>query len=355
MPELRAAFERVVSSGTFVMGPIVEEFERALAEYVGVDHAIGVSSGADALTVALMAAGVGPGDEVITSPLSYVHTAGSIVRAGGTPVFADINARTFNLSVESVAGAITSRTRAILAVHLFGLAANMAALMELAEQHGLKVIEDADQAIGARFQDRHVGSLGDAGALSFFPTKNLAALGDAGAVLTNDGEVAERVRRMRFHGLESDYTVRKLGGAYRLDAMQAAMLLVKLPHVEAWTARRRELAERYRRHLDDVQITCPFEDEKRHHAFNQYTVRVRAGGRDPLRHHLTACDIGNKVYYPRPLHLQPVFESLGYTRGSLPESESACDEVLSLPIYASMSVAQQDEVINAVRDMFHGD
>ncbi|MEM7682306.1 MAG: DegT/DnrJ/EryC1/StrS family aminotransferase [Planctomycetota bacterium] len=354
-PELRRAFERVVDSGHFIMGPVVEEFERALAEYCGVRHAIGVSSGADALTVTLMALGLKPGDEVITSPMAYVHVAGAIKRAGGTPVFADINPRTFNLAPESIAGAITPRTKAILAPHLFGLSAKLDAILELAQQHGLKVIEDADQAIGARYQGQSVGALGDAGAMSFFPTKNLAALGDAGAVLTNDDDLAARVSTMRFHGIEAGYAVHRLGGAFRLDAMQAAMLMVKLPYVEQWTTKRRELAERYRQRLDDVQVTCPFEDEHRRHAFNQYTIRVRAGGRDPLRHHLAACEIGCRVYYPRPLHLQPVFADLGYQPGSLPEAERACEEVLSIPIFTEMTREQQDQVIQAIRDVFTGD
>ncbi|MEM6749801.1 MAG: DegT/DnrJ/EryC1/StrS family aminotransferase [Planctomycetota bacterium] len=354
-PELRRAFESVVDSGHFIMGPAVEAFETKLAEFCGVKHAIGVSSGADALTVILMALDLAPGDEVITSPMAYVHVAGAIQRAGGTPVFADINPRTFNLAPESIEGAITPKTRAILAPHLFGLSANLEAILAIAKAHGLRVIEDADQAIGARYQDRQVGAIGDAGAMSFFPTKNLAALGDAGAVLTNDDALAQRVRTMRFHGIQGDYTVHRLGGAFRLDAMQAAMLLIKLPYVEQWTARRREIAERYRKRLDDVQVTCPFEDEHRRHAFNQYTIRVRAGGREPLRHHLAACEIGCRVYYPRPLHLQPCFDHLGYEPGALPEAERACDEVLSIPIFTEMTKDQQDHVIQAIRDVFAGD
>ncbi|MFI4859654.1 MAG: DegT/DnrJ/EryC1/StrS family aminotransferase [Phycisphaerales bacterium JB063] len=355
MAEFQAAFAEVAGSGQFILGPAVADFERQLADYVGVKHCIGVGSGTDALIVSLMALGVGPGDEVITSPLSYVHTAGSIMRLGATPVFCDINPRTYNLAIQSLEGCITERTKAIVPVHLYGQMCKMKAIMELAEPRGIKVLEDGDQAIGAKCDGKMAGSIGDAGIFSFFPTKNLAAMGDAGAVVTNDDALAKQVRKLRVHGIEPGYTVHTLGGNFRIDAFQARVLSLKLPDLDAQNERRREIADRYARHLDDLQVSTPIGADDREHTYNHYTIRVRSGGRDALAGHLDACDIGNRVYYPRPLHLLPCFESLGYKEGAMPVAELATREVLSLPIYPEMTRDQQDEVVEAIRDYFRAE
>ncbi len=355
LAEFRAAFSQVAESGQYILGPYVAEFEKQLAAYCGVAHAVGVGSGTDALVIALMALGVGPGDEVITSPMSYVHTAGSIARLGATPVFCDINPRTYNIEVEALEACITEKTKAIVPVHLYGQSAFMGPIMKIAREHGIKVLEDADQAIGAKFDGKLAGSMGDAGIFSFFPTKNLSAMGDAGAVVTNDGDLAEKIRRMRVHGLEPGYRVRTLGGNFRIDAIQAKVLSIKLPYLDALTRKRRELADRYNRHFEDMQVSTPVEAEKRYHTYNHYTVRVRSDGRDPLMAHLDACEIDARVYYPVPLHLLECFAYLGYRRGELPVAEKAAVEVLSLPIFPEMTTAQQDEVVDAVRDYFRAE
>ncbi len=354
-PELRAAFEEVSASGQLILGPHVRAFEQVLARSCGVEHAVGVSSGNDAILLALLALGIGAGDEVITTSLAYLHLAESIARVGATPVFADIHPRTFNLDPETLPGKITDKTRAILPTHIFGLPADLDPIRKVATAHDLKVIEDCDMAIGAGYRGRTVGAIGDVATLSFYPTKNLAALGDAGAVLTNDAGLADRLRRGRVHGLEKNFVVRDLGGAFRLDGLQAAFLSVKLPHLEAWTARRRELAARYDKLLGPLPLTTPFESDDYAPVYNQYVVRVRSGGREPLRLHLEALGVGTRVYYPRPLHLQPCFEPLGYHVGSLPVAEKASAELLALPMFPEMTREEQDEVVDAVRDFFLGD
>ena len=355
LADFRDAFAEVADSGQFILGPCVAEFEKQLASYCGVEHAIGVGSGTDALMLTLMALGVGPGDEVITSPLSYVHTAGSIARLGATPVFCDVNPRIYNVAIESLEACITDKTKAIVPVHLYGQMAKMDAIMDLAKAHDIKVLEDADQAIGAKFGDVKAGAMGDAGIFSFFPTKNLAAIGDAGAVVTNDGDFAAKVRKMRVHGIEPGYRVRHLGGNFRIDAIQAKALSIKLPHLDEQIIRRRELADRYNRHLEDLQVSTPVEADKRYHTYNQYTIRVRSGGRDALMAHLDACDIESRVYYPVPLHLLECFAHLGYRQGEFPEAEKAAAEVMAIPIFPEMSNAQQDEVVEAVRDYFRAE
>ncbi|MEM1354485.1 MAG: DegT/DnrJ/EryC1/StrS family aminotransferase [Planctomycetota bacterium] len=355
MAQFRAAFAEVAESGQYILGKYVAEFEAQLAAYCGVDYCVGVGSGTDGLVVALMAMGVGPGDEVITSPLSYVHTAGAIARLGATPVFCDINPRVYNIAIESLEGCITEKTKAIVPVHLYGQMANMDPVMELAERHGIKVLEDADQAIGAKYGSRMAGSVGDCGVFSFFPTKNLSAMGDAGAVVTNDAQLAATIRKLRVHGLEADYSVQTLGGNFRVDAIQTRILSLKLPYLDEQTLRRRELADRYNRHFDDLQLSTPVEAHQRYHTYNHYTVRLRGNGRDQLAGHLDACEIGNRVYYPKPLHLMSCFAHLGYGPGSLPVAEQACDEVLSLPIYPEMTFEQQDEVVETIREYFRAE
>jgi len=355
MPQLRETFVEVAESGQLILGPYVRTFEKQLAELCGVKHAVGVSSGNDAIILALLALGIGPGDEVITTPLAYVHIAESIMRVGATPVFSDINPRTYNLDVDMLPSRITDKTKAILPTHLFGLPANMGPIMNLAAEHGLKVLEDTDMAIGAKFDGRSVGSIGDVASMSFYPTKNLAALGDAGACLTNDDDLAKRLRSLRVHGIEPGFVVKQLGGAFRLDGLQAALLSVKLPHLEAWTARRRELANRYHKLLEPLALTTPFEAGCREHVFNQYVIRVRGEGREPLRFHLDALGIGNRVYYPKPLHRLQCFAGLHCPAGSLPVAEKAAQELLALPMFPEMTHQEQDEVVAAVRDFFTGD
>ncbi|HEX7009266.1 MAG TPA: DegT/DnrJ/EryC1/StrS family aminotransferase [Phycisphaeraceae bacterium] len=352
MPLLRGAFERVVESGQFILGPFVEEFEQKLAQHCGVQRAIGVASGTDALLVALMAIGVGPGDEVITTPFTFFATAGCIARLGAKPVFVDINPRTYLIDVDAIEGAITPATKAIIPVHLFGLPADMGPIMELARAHKLRVIEDAAQALGARYQGKPVGSIGDVGCFSFYPTKVLPAMGDAGACTTNDEELAQRISVLRVHGSDGGYHFPHIGGNFRLDALHAAMLSVKLNHLESWIQQRRALADRYGRKLETLPVGTPFEPEVRYHVYNNYTVRLRGGAREGVRHHLQACGIGSRVYYPLPLHLQPCFAHLGYQPGSMPVAEQAAQEVLSLPIFPEMTEAEQDQVIAAIRDFF---
>ncbi len=355
MPELTRALEEVTRSGKFILGPYVEAFEQQLAAYCGVKHAIGVTSGTDALLVAMMAMGIGPGDEVITTPFTFFCTAGCVTRLGAKPVFVDINPRTYNIEVEDIPGAVTRATKAIIPVHLFGLSANMGPIMNIAQEHGLKVIEDAAQAIGARYEGQHVGSIGDCGTLSFYPSKNLAGLGDAGAVVTNDDDLADRIRRLRNHGTKDGWHYEDVGGNFRLSALQAAALSVKLPHLAGYIEKRRAHAERYGRHLEELPVGTPFEAPHRHHVFNQYTIRCHGKSREPLRSHLNARQIGNRIYYPVPLHRQPCYADLQYAKGSLPLAEEAADLVLSLPVFPEMTREQQDEVIAAIREFFAAD
>ncbi|MEX0653573.1 MAG: DegT/DnrJ/EryC1/StrS family aminotransferase [Phycisphaeraceae bacterium] len=349
---LQDAFARVLRSGQFILGPFVEQFERELADYCQVEHAIGVSSGTDALLASLMALDIGPGDEVITTAFTFFATAGCITRLGAKPVFVDIVPRTYNIDVDALEGALTRHTKAIIPVHLFGLPANLGPIRDFAREHNLHLIEDAAQALGARYDDQPVGGIGDLGCFSFYPTKGLPALGDGGAIVTNDSQLAEKLRMLRVHGSDRGYHFPLVGGNFRLDALQAALLSVKLPYLDQWIARRRDIADRYGRKFEALPMTTPFEPDVRFHVYNQYTVRIRGGQREAVRHHLDACSVGTRVYYPSPLHLQPCYENLNYHAGAFPAAEKACEEVLSLPIYPEMTDAQQDEVIAAVRDFF---
>ncbi|MEQ9453324.1 MAG: DegT/DnrJ/EryC1/StrS family aminotransferase [Phycisphaeraceae bacterium] len=348
--KIREAFDRVLNNSSFILGEEVEKFEQHLAAYVGAKHAIGVTSGTDALLMALMALDIGPGDEVITTPFTFFSTAGCIARVGAKPVFIDINPRTYNLQWEQIEGAITNNTKAIMPVHLFGQSAQMDQIMAIASRHNLRVIEDAAQALGARFGERMVGTIGDVGCYSFYPTKNLAAPGDAGALVTNDGELACRLKRIRAHGMDGVDHFSEIGGNFRLDAIKAAILSVKLPHLDSYADARRAHADRYAQQLESLPIGTPFEAETRYHVYNQYTVRVHGGAREPLRHHLNACGIGNRIYYSRALHLQPCFEHLEQSQGSLPNAEDAANEVLSLPVFPELTHAEQQKVIDAIRE-----
>jgi dTDP-4-amino-4,6-dideoxygalactose transaminase len=346
--EILAALTRVADSQRFIGGPEVEAFEREMAADLGVAHAVGLSSGTDALLVALMALGIGPGDEVITPTFSFFATAGCVSRLGATPRLVDIDPLTFNVDPAAVAAAITPRTRAIIPVHLYGQCADMDPILDAARRHGIAVLEDAAQAIGATYKGRQAGSMGTAGCFSFFPSKNLGAFGDAGLLTTNDAALAHEVRLLRNHGAEPKYLHQRIGGNFRLDALQAAVLRVKRPHLEAWTEARRRNADRYDRLFAerDAAVGLPARAPDCRHIFNQYVIRV--AGRDAVRAGLEARGIGTEVYYPVPFHLQECFAPLGYRAGDFPIAEAAAADVLALPIYGELAEAQQEEVVAAL-------
>jgi dTDP-4-amino-4,6-dideoxygalactose transaminase len=334
------------------MGAEVAALEDQLAALLGVEHAIAVSSGTDALLVALMALGVKPGDEVVTSIYSFFATAGTIVRAGARPVFVDIDPITFNMDPASLADAITPRTKVVLPVHLFGLSADMDPILDEASRSGAFVVEDAAQAIGATYRTLPVGGFGAFGCFSFFPSKNLGAFGDAGLVTTRDPELAARARRLRNHGMEPKYYHHLVGGNFRMDALQAAVLRVKAPHLPAWTEARRVNATRYARLFReaglDGRVVLPLEPRERRHIFHQFVVRVP--DRDALKRHLDDRGIGTEVYYPVPFHLQPCFASLGYRAGDFPQAEHAAAESLALPVYGELGLDEQQAVVAAIAE-----
>ena len=346
--EILAAIARVADSQRFIGGPEVEAFEREIAAHLGVAHAVGLSSGTDALLAALMALGVGPGDEVITPTFSFFATAGCVTRVGAVPRFVDIDPATYNADPAAVEAAITSRTKAIIPVHLYGQCADMDPLLAVARRAGLATIEDAAQAIGATYKGRQAGTMGEVGCFSFFPSKNLGAFGDAGLITTNDAALAHEVRLLRNHGAEPKYLHKRIGGNFRLDALQAAVLRVKLPHLPAWTEARRRNADRYDRLFAEggAAAGLPVRAPDCRHIFNQYVIRVP--GRDALRAALDARGIGTEVYYPVPFHLQECFLPLGYRAGDFPVAEAAAAEVLALPIYGELSEAQQREVVSSL-------
>ena len=352
--EVMEAVSRVFEDQRFILGPEVELLENEIAALVGARAAVGCASGSDALLLSLKALGIGPGDEVITTPFTFVATVGSMARAGARPVLIDIRPDTFNLDSNLIEAAISSRTRAILPVHLFGLAADLDPILQLAEAHRLAVVEDAAQAIGACYRGRHVGSLGAAGCFSFYPSKNLGGAGDGGMVTTNDAQVADQLRRLRDHGRSQKYSHEVLGMNSRLDALQAAILRVKLLHLANWTRRRQEKAERYRALFDefalDGNVKLPAAPPGCFHVYNQFTVR--SSERDRLREFLRARGIPTEIYYPRPLHLQPAFGYLGYRAGEFPEAEAASREVLSLPIYPELKEEHQGAVVRAIADFY---
>jgi dTDP-4-amino-4,6-dideoxygalactose transaminase len=361
--EILAALTRVCDSQRFIMGAEIASLESELARMLGVGHAIAVSSGTDALLLALMALGVKSGDEVITSAYSFFATAGSISRLGARPVFVDVDPQTCNIDPSRIADAITPRTRAILPVHLFGLSADLDPILDEASRSGIAVIEDAAQAIGATYGSRQVGGFGAFGCFSFFPTKNLGAFGDAGLVTTNDATLANRARSMRTHGMEPKYHHLLVGGNFRMDELQAAVLRVKAPHLAAWTEARRLNAARYMRMFGEAglgepldvargkQIALPIEPQGRRHVFNQFVIRTP--DRDGLKRHLDDRHIGNEIYYPQPLHRQPCFADLGYRAGDLPQAERAAAESLAIPIYGELTVEQQQAVVSAIAEFMH--
>jgi len=361
--ELTAAFRRVLDSGHFILGSEVERFEDAAAPIAGARFGIGISSGTDAILVALMALEIGPGDEVICPSFTFFATAGCIARLGAKPVFADSRPECLNLDPAAIEPLITARTKAIIPVHLFGQSADLREIVAIARRHNLAVIEDAAQSFGAEYHGKPVGSFGDFTTVSFFPTKNLGALGDAGLLLTNDADLAEKARRLRNHGMHPKYYHQAVGGNFRLDALQAALLGVKLPHLPDYTARRQQHSCVYTAALRTlprtaaVEILPPVAHPDRTHIANQYTIRVRRGPhwnrpespRDVLRGWLAAREIASEIYYPVPLHMQECFQNLG-PRPALPVAETAADEVLSLPVFPELTSEEQDAVVAAISD-----
>ena len=346
-PELDKAFARVLDSGWFVLGPEVEAFERELAAALGAKEVVSVANGTEALQLGLVALGVGPGDEVVTSPLSAAFTAMAVLQAGARPVFADLDPRTLNVSPEALARAVTPRTKALLPVHLYGHPADMDAILELARVRGLGVVEDACQAVGARYKGRPVGVLSGLGALSFYPTKNLGALGDGGALLVEDPEMAAKLRRLRNGGQSDRYRHEVAGINSRLDEIQAAVLRVGLAHLAEWTERRRGLAALYRRGLEGLGLTLPVEEPYARAVWHLFVVRHPR--RDALAEGLKARGVGTLIHYPIPLHLQPALADGGGQPGDFPVAERAAREILSLPLYPGLTDAQAEAVVAATR------
>jgi dTDP-4-amino-4,6-dideoxygalactose transaminase len=348
--EVRLAIDQVLESQAFILGPQVAELEEQIAAYCGCRHAVGCSSGSDALLLALMALGLRPGDEVITSPFTFFATAGAVARLEARPVFVDIEPKTFNLDPDRLEAAVTARTKAIIPVHLFGQMADMAPIMEIANKHDLAVVEDAAQAIGAEYRSRRAGSIGCLGCFSFFPSKNLGAAGDGGMITTNHAGLAEKSRVLRVHGAKEKYYHAVVGGNFRLDTLQAAVLLVKFRYLESWNDARRACAARYHELLSDSSVAdefvLPVELSGRRHVYNQFVVRMR--NRDRVRAFLKRRAIESAVYYPRPLHLQGCFAGLSYREGDFPSAERACREVLALPMFPELSPSQQAAVVSAL-------
>lgn len=363
--EVQAAIERVMESQHFILGPEVEALEKEIAEYCGCKFGIGVSSGTDALLVSLMALDIKPGDEVITSPYSFFATAGSIVRLGARPVFVDIDLDTLNMDASRVEAAVTEHTRLILPVHLAGQMADMDAIMEIAKRRNLYVIEDACQALGADFHGRRAGSIGHLGCFSFFPSKNLGGAGDSGMVVCNDPALADRISLLRNHGHRPKYYNQAVGGNFRMDALQAAILRAKFKYLEGWTAGRQKNAAQYRRLFNEaglasedpqrrsqMPVILPKETGWGSHIYHLYQARVQR--RNELMAYLKERQVGSEIYYPVPLHLQACFKDLGYAAGTLPNAESAAEETLALPIYPELTEEQIQHVVDAMKAFYQG-
>ncbi len=361
--ECMAVTEKIYESQHFILGPYVERLEDEIAAYCGTRYAVGVSSGTDALLLSLMAAGIGAGDRVITTPYTFFATAGSIARVGAIPVFADIDPETYNISPEQIEAALSdmdkhelSTVRAVMPVHLYGQCADMDPINRIAGENGWLVIEDAAQAIGAEYKGWRAGSMGDFGCFSFFPSKNLGGFGDGGVVTTNSREYYDMLKILRVHGGHPKYYHKYIGGNFRLDALQAGIVSVKLARLDQWTAARQKNAARYRKMTEDAglseKVACPAEIHDRH-IYNQFVISV-AEGRDELSRFLSEAGVGNEIYYPVPLHMQECFEYLGYSRGRMPASEAAADCTLALPVYPEMSRDQQEYVVEQIRAFYAG-
>ena len=360
--EIMAALEQTFRSNAFILGPDVGKLEERVAAYCQTKYGIGVTSGTDSLLLALMALGIGPEDEVITTPYSFFATAGVIVRLGAKPVFVDIDPHTYNIDPARISDAVTPKTKAIIPVHLYGQCADMAPIMELAQRHRLSIVEDAAQAIGSEYRDgRRACSMGTIGCLSFFPSKNLGCLGDGGMAVTNDSELAERMRILRVHGSKPKYYHKMIGGNFRLDTIQATVLNVKLNYLDGWTKRRQENADRYtlafqesglvqKQHVKLPEAVYRSAGVKHYHIYNQFVLRVER--RDALIEHLKKKGIGAEIYYPVPFHRQECFRYLGYKQGDFPESERAANETIAIPIYPELTSAQQTEVVEAIASFY---
>jgi len=354
--EVLEAVTRVFDSQHFILGPEGTAFEREIASYVGAEYAVGCASGSDALLLAFMALDIKSGDEVVTSPFTFFATGGSIARLGAKPVFVDIEAGTFNIDASLIEPKISWRTRAICPVHLYGQTADMAAIREVADLHGVPIVEDSAQAIGAEFEGRRTGVLGHMACFSFYPTKNLGGAGDGGMITTDDVELAEKLRILRDHGQRPKYTYRMIGLNSRLDELQAAVLRIKLRYLEAWHARRADIARRYVALFESAgllgELTPPPTSPNRRHVYNQFIVRVAGGRRDALREHLRERGVGTEIYYPVPLHLQDCFRSLGHSAGDFRESERAAKETLALPIFTELTPSQQEAVVDRIAEFY---
>ncbi len=353
--EILAAIERVCDSQRFIMGPEITALEQEMAAMLGIRHAVAVSSGTDALLLALMALDIKAGDEVVTPTYSFFATAGAVARLGATPVLVDVDEATFNLDPATLAKAITPKTKAIIPVHLFGQSAEMEPILSVAAKAGIPVVEDAAQAIGATYKSQPIGGLGAFGCFSFFPSKNLGAFGDAGLLTTNDDALAKKARLLRTHGMEPRYYHHVVGANFRMDALQAAILRVKAPHLAGWTERRRANADRYRTLFRDAglldRVTLPVEAPERRHIYNQFVIRT--SDRDGLKKHLDAAGIGTEIYYPVPFHQQPCFAYLGHRTGDFPRAERAAGDSLAIPIYSELTLDQQQTVVGAVAAFVH--
>ncbi|MRX72163.1 aminotransferase class I/II-fold pyridoxal phosphate-dependent enzyme [Bacillus lacus] len=351
--EVLASLDEVMKSSRFILGDHVKKLEADVAEYSNVPYAVGVANGSDAIHISLQAGGVKPGDEVITTPFTFFATAGAIARCGAVPVFVDIEPVTFNIDPTKIEAAITEKTKAIIPVHLYGQMAEMDSIMEIADKHNLLVVEDAAQAIGATFKGKKTGEYGHTATYSFFPTKNLGAYGDAGMIVTRDADIAEQMRVIRVHGSKPKYYHHVLGYNSRLDEMQAAILNVKFPHLNDWSEKRRAHAQRYTELLKErlgTAVVTPIEESDRHHVFHQYTIRVAK--RDELQQFLKEQGVATMVYYPKPLHVQPVFAELGYKQGDFPVSDQAAEEAISLPMFPELTAEQQDYVVECIEKFY---
>jgi len=354
--EIRAAIDRVCDSGRFVLGPDVSDLEAELARTLGVPHAISCASGSDALLLALMALDIAPGDEVILPSYTFFATASAVTRLGAVPIFADIDPVTYLIDPADVERKISRRTKAIVPVHLFGRTADMDALLPIASRAGLPVVEDAAQSILSTWHGRCSGALGDIGCFSFYPTKNLGGAGDGGFLTTTRDDLAARLKLLRVHGMEPRYYHQVVGINSRLDSLQAAILRVKLPHLDAWTSARQANAARYMelfsRYDLHGRVTVPTDESRGRHVWNQFVIRIAEGQRDALRAHLTACKVGTEIYYPVPLHLQQCFAYLGWAKGDLPHTEQAAEETLALPIFPELEPAEQRTVVGRIAEFF---
>lgn len=354
-PEIEAALGRVLDTNGFILGAEVAALEKELAEYCGAKHAIACASGSDALLLALMAYDIGYDDEVITTPYSFFATVSSVTRLGAVPIFVDIDPQTYNLDVSQIEARITDKTKAIQPVHLYGQCADMDALLKISEKYNVPIVEDAAQAIGAEDGGRRAGSIGDIGCFSFYPSKNLGGMGDGGFMTTNDDELAHKLNALRVHGSFERYYHKWVGLNSRLDGFQGAVLRVKLPHLDAWSDKRKANADYYRKLFTDAglteQIGLPFERENVRHIYNQFVIRVPER-RDELRQFLAASEIGTDIYYPVSLHLQECFKFLGYLKGDYPEAEKAAQETLALPIFPELKPEQQEYVVEKIGEFF---